>query len=184
MTATASESRATRPSAGEFASYYGTYVSKVADGDIVATLKGQVGTTLAYLRGIPESRGGHRYAEGKWSIREVVGHMCDAERIFGYRALRFARADATPLPGFDENEFVKQARLDDRPLASLIAEFEAVRAASVALFDGLFPEEWTRHGSASGKDVSVRALAWIMAGHEVHHVEVLKSRYASGEPRS
>ena len=178
MTATAMEPRATRPAADEFAPYYGTYINKVADGDIVATLKAQIGPTLDFLRGIPESRGGHRYAEGKWSIREVVGHLSDAERIFGYRALRFARADATALPGFDENEFMRQSRLDDRSLASLIAEFEAVRTASVALFDGLFPEEWTRHGSASGKDVSVRALAWIMAGHEVHHVEVLKSRYA------
>jgi hypothetical protein len=178
MTATAMEPRATRPSADEFAPYYGTYINKVADGDIVATLKGQIGNTLSYLRAIPESRGGHRYAEGKWSIREVIGHLSDAERVFGYRALRFARGDATPLPGFDENEFMKQARLDDRSLASLIAEFEAVRAASVALFDGLFPEEWTRHGSASGKDVSVRGLAWIVAGHEVHHLEVLKTRYA------
>jgi hypothetical protein len=177
MTATAMEPRVTRPSANEFAPYYGTYVNKVADGDIVATLKTQIGSTLEYLRAIPEARGGHRYAEGKWSIREVIGHMSDAERVFAYRALRFARADATPLPGFDENEFMKQSRLDDRSLASLIAEFEAVRAASVALFDGLFPEEWTRHGSASGKDVSVRGLAWIMAGHEVHHLEVLKSRY-------
>lgn len=177
MTATAMEPRATRPSADEFAPYYGTYVNKVADGDIVATLKGQIGTTLSYLRGIPESRGGHRYAEGKWSIREVVGHLSDAERVFAYRALRFARGDATPLPGFDENEFMKRARLDDRSLASLIAEFEAVRGASIALLDGLFPEEWTRHGTASGKDVSVRGLAWIIAGHEVHHLEVLKSRY-------
>jgi uncharacterized damage-inducible protein DinB len=177
MTATAMEPRATRPSAEEFAPYYGTYVNKVADGDIVATLKGQFSTTLSYLRGIPESRGGHRYAEGKWSIRQVIGHMSDAERIFAYRALRFARADATALPGFDENEFVKQSRLDDRTLASLIAEFEAVRAASVALFDGLFPDEWTRHGLASGKDFSVRSLAWIIAGHEVHHLEVLKQRY-------
>ena len=177
MTATAMEPRATRPSSDEFAPYYGTYVNKVADGDIVATLEKQIGTTLAFLRGIPEAKGGHRYAEGKWSIREVIGHLSDGERVFSYRALRFARGDATPLPGFDENEFMRQSRLDDRSLASLIAEFEAVRTASVALFDGLFPEEWTRRGSASGKDVSVRALAWIMAGHEVHHLEVLKTRY-------
>ena len=178
MTATATDPRATRPSADEFAPYYGTYISKVVDGDIVETLKSQIGPTIAYLRGIPEARAGHRYAEGKWSIREVVGHLCDAERIFTYRALRIARADTTPLAGFDENEFVKRARLDDRNFASMIAELEAVRGATIALFDGLFPEEWTRHGTASGKEVSARALAWITAGHELHHLEVLKSRYA------
>lgn len=177
MTATATEPRATRPSADEFAPYYGTYINKVADGDIVATLKSQIGPTLAFLRSIPEDRAGHRYAEGKWSIREVVGHMSDAERIFAYRALRIARADTTPLPGFDENEFVKRSRLDDRQYASLVDEYEAVRAATIALYDGLFPEEWTRHGTASGKAVSTRALAWITAGHELHHVEVLKTRY-------
>jgi hypothetical protein len=177
MTATASEPRATRPAADEFAPYYGTYINKVGDGDIVASLKSQIGTTLSFLRAIPESRSGHRYAPDKWSIRQVVGHLSDAERVFAYRALRFARGDETPLPGFDENEFMKRSRLDDRPYASLVDEFAAVRAASIALLDGLFPEEWARHGSASGKDVSVRALAWIMAGHELHHVGVLKERY-------
>ena len=177
MTATAAEPRSTRPAPDEFAPYYGTYINKVADGDVVRTMKSQVGDTVSYLRAIPESRGGHRYADGKWSIREVVGHLCDAERIFTYRALRFARQDNTALPGFDENAFVSGSRFDDRSLASLIAEFEAVRGASVALFDALFPEEWTRHGTASGKEMSVRALAWVIAGHELHHVDVLKTRY-------
>lgn len=177
MTATATDPRATRPAGDEYAPYYGTYINKVADGDIVATLTGQVAGTLAFLRAIPDERAGHRYAPGKWSIREVVGHLSDAERVFAYRALRFGRGDTTPLPGFDENEFMKRARLDDRSYASLVDEFAAVRHATVALFDGFFPEEWTRHGSASGKDVSVRALAWIVAGHELHHVDVLKTRY-------
>ena len=177
MTGTATEPRATRPSPDEFAPYYGTYINKVRDGDIVSTLRAQFDTTLAYLHSIPDSRAGHRYAPGKWSIREVVGHLSDAERVFSYRALRFARGDETPLPGFDENEFMKRARLDDRPYAGLVAEFEAVRGATIALFDSLFPDEWTRHGSASGKDVSVRALAWIVAGHEMHHVDILKTRY-------
>jgi uncharacterized damage-inducible protein DinB len=177
MTATAAEPRSTRPAPDEYAPYYGTYITKVADGDVVRTLKGQFGDTLAYLRAIPESRGGHRYAPGKWSIREVVGHLCDAERIFAYRALRFARADATALPGFDENAFVGASRFDDRTLASLITEFESVRGATITFFDALFPEEWTRHGTASGKEMSVRALAWVVAGHELHHLEVLKSRY-------
>ena len=177
MTATAADSRATRPAPDEFAPYYGTYINKVPDGDIVRTMRTQIADTAALLRGIPESRHGHRYAEGKWSIREVVGHLSDAERVFAYRALRFARADATPLPGFDENEFMKRARLDERPMSGLIAEYEAVRAASVALFDGLFADEWTRHGTASGKEMSVRALAWVIAGHELHHLGILKERY-------
>lgn len=177
MTATAADHRSTRPAADEFAPYYGTYITRVPDGDVVHTLGAQIVHTLGYLRAIPGSQAGHRYAPGKWSIREVVGHLTDAERIFGYRALRFARGDATPLPGFDENAYVANARLDDRPLASLIDEYEAVRAATIAMFDGLFPEEWIRSGEASGKRMSVRALAWVIAGHELHHLDVLRTRY-------
>ena len=177
-TATPTESRSTRPAPDEFAPYYARYIEKVPDGDVVRTLREQRDGTAAFLRGIPDAKAGHRYAPDKWSIREVVGHLGDAERVFAYRALRFGRGDATPLPGFDENEFMKRARLDDRSYASLVDEFEAVRRATVALFDGFFPDEWTRHGAASGKDVSVRALAWIVAGHELHHVDVLKTRYA------
>lgn len=177
MTATAAEPRATRPSPDEYAPYYGTYIRKVPDGDIVRTLKTLIGETVAYLREIPESRERHRYAPDKWSIREVIGHLTDSERVFAYRALRFARGDTTALPGFDQNEFVRGARLDDRTLPSLAAEYVAVRSASVALFEGLFPEEWARSGTASGKQMSVRALAWVIAGHELHHLEVLRTRY-------
>ena len=177
MTATAAEPRATRPAPDEYAPYYGTYIRKVVDGDIVRTLKAQINETVGYLRGIPESRERHRYEPDKWSIREVIGHLSDSERIFAYRALRFARGDTTALPGFDQDAFVKGARLDDRTLPSLVAEYVAVRTASVALFDGLFPEEWARFGTASGKQMSVRALAWVIAGHELHHLEVLKTRY-------
>jgi uncharacterized damage-inducible protein DinB len=176
MTATA-DARTTRPAPDEYAPYYGTYINKVADGDVVQVLRGQFPGTLAYLRAIPESRGGHRYAEGKWSIREVVGHIADAERVFAYRALRFARNDSTPLPGFDENAFVANARFDDRTLASLIDEWAAVRAATAAQFDAFFPDEWLRGGTASGKHMSVRALAWVIAGHELHHLGVLRDRY-------
>lgn len=177
MTATATDTRAARPAPDEFAPYYGRYIDKVPDGDIVATLRDQVEATLAVLRAIPDAKAGHRYAPDKWSIREVVGHLSDAERIFTYRALRIARGDETPLPGFDENAFVSRARLDARSFAGLIDEYAAVRAATVALFDSLFPEEWTRRGIASDKGVSVRALAWITAGHERHHLEILRARY-------
>jgi uncharacterized damage-inducible protein DinB len=172
------DARTSRPTPDEYAPYYGRYIERVAAGDVVAALRAQFPGTLAYLRAIPESRAGHRYAEGKWSIREVVGHLSDAERIFAYRALRFARGDQTALPGFDENAFVANARFDDRKLASLVDEFAAVRAATVAQFDALYPEEWMRIGTASEKQMSVRALAWVIAGHELHHLDVLKTRYS------
>lgn len=177
MTATAAEPRSIRPAPDEFNPYYGRYIDKVPDGDIVRTLRTQVAATAGFLRSIPDARHGHRYSDGKWSIREVIGHLCDCERIFAYRAMRFARADETSLPGFDENEFVRRARLDDRPFESLVSEYEAVRAATVALFDGLFPEEWSRSGLANNSAVSVRALAWIIAGHELHHVGIIRERY-------
>ncbi len=176
-TMTLEDVRATRPAADEYAPYYGTYVGRVADGDIVQTLASQVDGTLALLRSIPESRAGHRYAQGKWSIRELVGHVCDTERIFAYRALRFARGDQTPLPGYDENEFVANSRLDQRTLGSLVAEFEVVRRGTRVLLDNLFADEWVRRGNANGKEMTVRAMAWIIAGHELHHMGILKERY-------
>jgi uncharacterized damage-inducible protein DinB len=178
MTATpALDARIVRPAPDEYAQYYHRYVSLVPDGDIVETLASQVKETAAFLRALPEERGWHRYAEGKWSIREVIGHLADGERIFTYRALRFARADATPLPGFDENDYVPNSGADGRPLASLVAEYQAVRAATVALLDGLPSEAWQRSGSANGVSMSVRSLAWITAGHERHHREILRTRY-------
>jgi uncharacterized damage-inducible protein DinB len=177
MTGTAVDPRSTRPGPDEFAPYYGRYITRVADGDVLATLRSQVGETTSMLRAIPESRGGHRYADGKWSIRESIGHMSDTERVFAYRAMRFSRNDPTALPGFDENAFVGNASFDQRSLASLVDEFEAVRRATLAFFDGLLPDEFQRRGTASENPVSVRALAWIIAGHEIHHRAILKERY-------
>lgn len=169
--------RTTRPENTEHAPYYGTYISLVAPGDVVETLDTQVESTLALVRTIPEERGGLRYAPGKWSVRELLGHVTDAERIFTYRALRFARGDETPLAGFDENSFIANSRLDARTLASLCEELEAVRRSSVLLFQSFDATEWLRRGTANGYPMSVRALAWTCAGHERHHMEILKSRY-------
>ena len=169
--------RTTRPESSEYAPFYGTYVGHVPGGDIVETLSTQLDATLTLLRGLPEESGGLRYAPGKWSVREVIGHVTDAERIFAYRALRFARADETPLASFDENAYVANASFDDHPLASLIDELEAVRRSTVLLFAGLNATEWMRHGIASKNAMSVRALAWVVAGHELHHVGLLKTRY-------
>jgi hypothetical protein len=130
------------------------------------------------LAAIPEARSHYRYAPGKWSIKEVIGHLSDVERIMAYRALRIARGDATPLPGFDEDAYVPYARSDDRTVGELIEEWVAARQASIALLRNLPADAWTRRGTASNKPVSVRALAFIIAGHEQHHLETLRVRYA------
>ncbi len=169
--------RATRPREGEFIPYYGMYIDKVPDGDIVETLRSQVPETLALIRSIPEADGDKRYAPDKWSIREVVGHVIDAERIFVYRALRFARADSTPVPGFDENTYAKNAPYPHVSLADIASELQHVRAATVHFFANLEEQAFSLRGSANGAEISVRALAYILAGHEIHHVGVLRTRY-------
>ena len=174
-------SLATRPAADEHLPYYSRYVERVPDGELLTRLERQGAETAALLRTIPEGRASHRYAPGKWSVKEVVGHISDTERIFSYRALRIARADRTPLAGFDENGFVRAAGFDRRTLRELVDELVAVRAATVALYRGLGDEEVARRGTANGAEVSVRALAWITAGHELHHVALLRERYGVGE---
>lgn len=166
-----------RPNADEFAPYYGTYVGAVPDGDITRTLAQQGDTFLARLKQLGEEQAAFAYAPGKWTVKEVVCHITDAERIFAYRALRIARDDATPMASFDENAYAAACGATDRPLETLLGEFAAVRAATLALLAGLPEAAWTRRGTASGKEVSVRALAWIMAGHAMHHASVLKERY-------
>ncbi|HYE16440.1 MAG TPA: DinB family protein [Pyrinomonadaceae bacterium] len=172
-----SASSAERPGAGEHAPYYERYVSLVPDGDVVATLGRQFAETRALLEGISEEKAGSRYAEGKWSIKELVGHLIDAERVFAYRALRFSRGDTTPLPGFEQDDYVRAADFDSRTLRSLALEFEHVRASTILMLQGLGAEAWGRRGTASDSEVSVRALAYIIAGHELHHVRILRERY-------
>ncbi|HEY1404865.1 MAG TPA: DinB family protein, partial [Pyrinomonadaceae bacterium] len=159
-----------RPEETEYAPYYGKYVSLVTSDDILTTLSDQLFGTLALLRSVPESQAGLRYAAGKWSVKELVGHMIDTERIFAYRALRFARNDATPLPGFEQDGYIRSASFDTHSLDDLTAEFESVRRATLFLFKHLDGEAWMRKGVASESGVSVRALAYIIAGHELHHV--------------
>jgi len=166
-----------RPEASEYAPFYHGYVTSVPDGDIVALLRSSGGELLEALGRIPETRGGHRYGPDKWTIREVIGHVVDAERIFTYRALRVARGDRTPLASFEENEYVKTAGSDARTVASLTGELAAVRESTVRLFESLPDEAWGRSGVASGKDVSLRALAYITTGHAMHHLRILRERY-------
>lgn len=164
------------PAVDEYAPVYARYLAPLS-GDMLELLRSQAKTTAALLAATPESRGGHRYAEGKWSVKEVVGHLSDGERVFSYRALRFARADATDLPGFEEDDWVASANFDRRTLASIAAEFAAVRAATLALFGSFDDEELLRRGTANGQEVSVRALAALLVGHERHHVGLLRERY-------
>ena len=166
-----------RPDASEYAPNYGTYVSKVPEGNLVTILEDQRRETQDLLAAIPEGRALHRYAPGKWSIKEVVGHVTDAERVFSYRALRFARGDETPLSGFDEKAYAPAGHFDAHSLPDLAAELDAVRRATIALFSGLDPEALARRGLANNKEISVRALAYVIAGHERHHVEILRERY-------
>jgi uncharacterized damage-inducible protein DinB len=166
-----------RPAADEYDPYYAKYVSLVPDGDLVKMLSTQIEKTSKLLNAVAESKAGFRYAPGKWSIKEVVGHLSDSERIFSYRALRFARADTNPLPGFEQDDYVKSAGFDARLLADLLDEFRAVRQATVTLLKSFDEEALRRRGVASDKPISVRALAYNIAGHELHHGEILRTRY-------
>jgi hypothetical protein len=166
-----------RPTDKEFAPYYAKYVSLVPDGDFLAHLATQGAETQKLLRGIGETKSQHRYAPDKWSIREVVSHIADAERVFGYRALRFARADPAPLPGFDQELWAKTTNAHSLTLASLLDDLQALRASTVTLFRTFSDAEWERVGVASDNKVSVRALAYITAGHEHHHIKIVKERY-------
>lgn len=168
-----------RPAATEFAPYYGTYVNAMPDGDVVQALASQGEETFRVLTALTDEQGGFRYAPDKWSIRDLVQHLCDSERIFAYRALRFARGDRTPLPGFDQEPYAATAHADRRPLAELAAEFRDVRVTTLALVRSFDAEMLDRSGSASGNLMSVRALVWVIAGHERHHLRILRERYLS-----
>ena len=166
-----------KPNSTEYAPYFEKYISLVPEGEIVETLGLQIESTLSLIRGLSAGQGDLRYAPGKWSVKEVIGHLIDTERIFAYRAMRFARNDATPLPGFDENGFVANAGFASRSLADLAEEFEHTRKSNVCLFKSLDSDSSLRLGVASDNRLSVRAVAYIIAGHELHHLGILRSRY-------
>ena len=168
-----------RPGPGEFPEHFGKYVEQVAGSDVLEALRGQIRETVATLREVSEEASLARYEVGKWSLREVVGHLIDTERIMAYRALRIARADRTPLPGFDQDGYIVAAGFDGREWGGLIDEFELVRRANLPLFEGLSEEAWGRTGISNGKEITVRALAYVIAGHEVHHMRIVRERYLS-----
>jgi uncharacterized damage-inducible protein DinB len=166
-----------RPGPDECSPYYHGYISEVPGDQIGRYLTEQLQQLEQMMAPLDDSGGRARYAAGKWSVKEVLGHLADAERIFAYRILRIARGDATPLPGFDENAYVPSGEFDARSLPSLLGEFRALRLSTLALLDGLPAAAWTRRGQASGAPVSARALAYIIVGHVTHHAAVLRERY-------
>jgi hypothetical protein len=184
MTPTATTPSATTPTAaslrplsGEYAPYYEKYLTLVGGNDILATLEDQRRQTLLLLSGRTESDGDLRYAPEKWSVKEVLGHMNDTERIMSYRALRISRGDTTPMEGFEQDDYVRNGPFARRSLSDLIEDFIAVRRATVSLFRNLDESAWSRRGIANNNEVTVRALAYIIAGHELHHRRLLEEKY-------
>ena len=165
-----------RPQAGEFAPYAEKYIALVPD-DVLHALEQQAKETVQLFAGLHEADGDFCYAPGKWSLKEVLGHIVDTERIFTYRALRVARADETPLAGFEQDDYVRAGGFCARTLKSLIEEYQSVRPASITLFRSFTADAWARRGTASNNPISVRALAFMTAGHELHHLKTLHERY-------
>jgi hypothetical protein len=170
-----------RPQPGEYAPYYDRYISLIvqqAPGDgILEALDQQRRQTMMLLCGRDDEDGDFRYAPGKWSAKEVLGHVCDAERVFAYRALRISRADATPLEGFEQEDYVRNGPFAQRPLSDLVEDFIAVRRSTLSLLRNLDEAAWMRRGIANKNEVTVRALAYIIAGHELHHRRILEEKY-------
>ncbi len=170
-----------RPDKTEYNPFYETYVSLVPESEILAALESQIEQTRALLSAISEEKSLYRYGPDKWSIRQVIGHMIDGERVFAFRAFTFSRADTVQLSGFDENQYVSQADSDQVSMTDLIAEFVALRTANVLMFKHLTANAWAREGVASNNRVTVLALAYILVGHVRHHSKILQERYLSNQ---
>lgn len=166
-----------RPDSSEYAEYYAGYVSNVPDGDILSLLQSEADRTSELLKGMSSEQASYRYADDKWSVKEVFGHVIDAERMFGNRAFCFAREDRAPLPGFEQTEYAKSSNASTRSMADLVDEFRAVRQSNLALFRSLDDDAWSHRGIGSGCEFTVRALAYIILGHELHHRAVIRERY-------
>ncbi len=173
-----------RPQASEYAPFYEKYIAMVPDGEIAETLEAQMREMKLLLGSLSEKEAEFRYAEGKWSVKELLGHISDSERIFAYRMLRIARGDQTPLAGFEQDDYVKAGNFQAHALTELLEEFTAVRRASIALLRSFDAEVWLRRGVANQKEISARALAFILAGHERHHRQILQERYLPEMSRS
>ena len=169
--------RVSHPQADEYAAYYGRYIALVMGDDILNSLDQQRRQSMMLFSGRSEKDGDFRYAPEKWSSKEVLGHVCDTERVFAYRALHIARADATPLPGFEQDDYVRNGPFATRPWTDVVEDFIAVRRATISMLRNLEEIAWTRRGVVNGNTASVRALAYIIAGHELHHRKILEEKY-------
>jgi hypothetical protein len=168
----------TRPTASDYAPPHASYVALVADEEeILTAMERQSSETQKLLSSLDEARGSYRYAPEKWSVKEVLGHVADSERILGYRALAVARGEAHPLPGYDENEYVRNASFESWKLGDLAEVYALARRANIVFFKNLQAEAWERRGTANGYPVSVRGLAYVIVGHERHHLKVLREKY-------
>ncbi len=166
-----------RPEKNEFASYYGNYISLVEGGDVIPVLDAQAADVRSVFSALPEEKGTYRYADGKWTIKELLSHIIDGERIFAYRVLRISRGDETPIEGFEQDDYIETANANDRLFADLIAEFDLQRRSNLLMLKGVSDEGSRRMGTASDNPISTRAIAYIMAGHVQHHLAILKERY-------
>lgn len=166
-----------RPEPTDYASFYANYVSLVPEEDVLSAIETQSSETQKLMASLDEAHAAHRYAEGKWSVKEVFGHITDAERVFGYRALCIARGDQTSLPGYDENEYMENANFDAWKLGDLAELYALTRRSNIVFFRNLREQDWNRRGTANDSPVTVCALAFIIAGHERHHLKVLRERY-------
>ena len=172
-----------RPHTGDYALAYGKYIALVPGGDFLEILDSQLRDTSALLSPLTDAQGDFRYAPGKWSVKETLGHINDAERIFSYRMLRIARGDKAPMAAFEQDDYVKTGKFDARKLSDLLEEFNCIRQATIALVRSLDTEAWLRRGVANQKEVTALALAFIIAGHERHHSMILRDRYIPALPR-
>jgi DinB family protein len=166
-----------RPEPGEYAPYYDRYISLIGGSDILGTLESQRRQMMLLLSGREEGEGDLRYAPDKWSAKEVLGHVCDTERIFAYRALRISRGDQTPIEGFEQDDYVRNGPFGRAPLAEIVEDYIAVRRATLTLLRNLDEMAWMRRGVANKNEITVRALAYVIAGHELHHRRVLEEKY-------
>jgi len=166
-----------RPTKEEYGGHFGTYIDVVPDGNIVDILAEDLKSTSEFLSDLPVEKADFRYEPGKWSVKEVIGHIADTERVMSYRLLRIARGDRTPLPGFDQDEYMKNVNFDAYSLSDLIENFIAVRRATLTLVRSLTDEAWVRTGTASHSALSAKALAYIIAGHGLHHLRIVKEKY-------
>jgi hypothetical protein len=167
-----------RPDKSEYAPYYERYVSIVENDDIIDTLGSQPTRLQDLFTAMPDDRGEYRYADGKWSIKEVLSHLIDGERMFSYRLFRISRGDETPIEGFEQDDYIESAHANERSFGELLEEFNLLRRANMLLVNRLTDDAWSRRGTASNVAVSARALVYMMAGHVEHHLTILKERYA------